>query len=264
MYPSFSVFYFDINTDIIKSVDLFKCEATRLLEIYKSNKTTNLKSFKESILRYFMSKYWSRCEYEMCLFKYDDKFIFYPLFRSEIDYSVDADELIQKHYDKTAIGFFMFVLKRRGYKDANIRLRNSIKVDVYDQILFAIEKFDNSVEKLWEFFENNECSSEENDEEIVENNKNITLEEKKENQYKDNSCYTFDNFKITQIGEERFEVMMLECNTPLGELYYKDGNIRFTSRNFDCFYLMTEEFLDWLDAWSKMKILEFKFRSEKH
>lgn len=259
MYPSFSVFYFDINTDIMKSVDLFKCEAARLLEIYKSNKTTDLKSFKESVLRYFMSKYWSRCEYEMCLFKYGDKFIFYPLFRSEIDYSVDADELIQKHYNKTAIGFFMFVLKRRGYKDANIRLRNSIKVDVYDQILFAIEKFDDSVEKLWEFFENNECCfSEENNDEIFEEIKET------ENQYKENSFYTFDNFRIIQTGEERFEIMTLGYNTLLGELYYKDESMKFTSRNDDCLNLMTKEFFEWLVVWSKMKVLEFKFRSERH
>ena len=275
MYPSFSVFYFDINIDIMKSVDLFKCEAARLLEIYKSNKTINLKSFKESILRYFMSKYWSRYEYEMCIFKYDEKFVFYPLFRSELEYSVDADEWIQKHYNKTAIEFFMYILKRRGYKDANIRLRNSIKVDVYDQILFAIEKFDDSVEKLWEFFENNEyCFSEENNDEIfeknnheiIEENNDKIIEDKKETerQYEGNSFYTFDNFRIIQIEEERFEVVMLDYNTLLGELYYKDESMKFTSRNDDCLNLMTKEFFEWLVVWSKMKVLEFKFRSERH
>lgn len=257
MYPSFSVFYFNINTDDMKSVDLFKCEATQLLKIYKSNKTKNLKSFKESVLRYFMSKYWARCEYEMCIFKYDDKFVFYPLFRSETDYFVDADEWIQKHYNKTAVEFYMYILKRRKYQYINEKLHSSIKVDVYDQILFAIEKFDNSVEKLWEFFENNECSSEENDDEIFEEIKET------ENQYEENSFYTFDNFRIIQAGEERFEIMTLDYNTLLGELYYKDESMKFTSRNDDCLNLMTKEFFEWLVVWSKMKVLEFKFRSER-
>lgn len=266
MYPSFSVFYFDVNTDIMKSVDLFKCEATRLLEIYKGNKTVNLKTFKESVLRYFMSKYWSRYEYEMCIYKDDEKFVFCPPFCYEIEFFVDADELIQKHYDKTAIEFFMFILKRRGYQDVSKRLRSPIKVDVYDQILFAIEKFDNSAEKLWEFFENNECPFEVSDDEIIEENNDEIIEDIKEteNQYEGSGFYTFDNFRVIQTREERFEVVMLDYNTLLGELYYKDGNMKFTSRNVDCLNLITKEFLEWLNAWSKMKVLEIKFRSEKY
>lgn len=95
---------------------------------HKNNKDEFLKAVKSSLMYY----YWSKCEWEVILSIQDDKMIITPWVGGR-DENIFLDVSDDKDFD-----WFSFYNKMTEHYVVE---RNSVKIDVYDQVMFMWNEF---------------------------------------------------------------------------------------------------------------------------
>lgn len=132
-----NVKYFNYNAKQVEDYNVLAYMKDRIKELKKKYKT------KEEFSEYFntsmMSKYWSRCEWELIIEIENDRVILYPWVGMTNPKNVAIDVTDDNNFDwKT---FAEQHIKKQIYK-------NKAKIDVYDQLKFRWNDF---ITYVWEY-----------------------------------------------------------------------------------------------------------------
>ena len=132
-----NVKYFNYNAKQVEDYNVVAYMKDRIKELKKKYKT------KEEFSEYFntsmMSKYWSRCEWELIIEIENDRVILYPWVGMTNPKNVAIDVTDDNNFDWKI--FAEQHIKKQIYK-------NKAKIDVYDQLKFRWNDF---ITYVWEY-----------------------------------------------------------------------------------------------------------------
>ena len=132
-----NVKYFNCNAKQVEDYNVLAYMKDRIKELKKKYKT------KEEFSEYFntsmMSKYWSRCEWELIIEIENDRVILYPWVGMTNPKNVAIDVADDNNFDWKI--FAEQHIKKQIYK-------NKAKIDVYDQLKF---RWDDFITYVWEY-----------------------------------------------------------------------------------------------------------------
>ena len=132
-----NVKYFNYNAKQVEDYNVLAYMKDRIKELKKKHKT------KEEFSKYFntlmMSKYWSRCEWELIVEIENDRVILYPWVGMTNPKNVAIDVTDDNNFDWKI--FAEQHIKKQIYK-------NKAKIDVYDQLKF---RWDDFITYVWEY-----------------------------------------------------------------------------------------------------------------
>jgi len=134
-----NVIHQSINRDSIEPWNVFNHggfmeDITKAFKKYKDNKEEFLAKVRSSLMYY----YWSKCEWEVILTKQDGQMIITPWVGGHNE-DISLDVTAAESFDW--FGFYDKMTENYVVKD------NSVKIDVYDQVMFAWDEFSNY---LWQ------------------------------------------------------------------------------------------------------------------
>lgn len=130
---AWSVIHQSVNRGVVEKWNVFDHggfmeDISKAFKKHKQNKDEFLKAVKSSLMYY----YWSKCEWEVILSNQDGKMIITP-WVGERDESIFLDASDDKDFDW--LGFYNKMTEHYVVE------RNSVKVDVYDQVMFMWSEF---------------------------------------------------------------------------------------------------------------------------
>lgn len=132
--------YFDVNSQTFRKYNVIKNLEDEVKKLKKKYSTKE--EFEEEFRIRIMSRYWSKCEWEIIIQKKSDRIILAPWCGGRDGISLDVTDNTSFDWD----GF----IKREGYHERNDRVLygEELKIDVYDQLQFRWKDF---IEYVWNF-----------------------------------------------------------------------------------------------------------------
>ena len=127
--------YHNFNRDEIETINILRYAEDIIKELKK--KSTSKEEFDELLNRVMMWAYWSKCEWEIIITKYDDRIYLSPWGVSRSNHTIDVTD--DSSFDWKA--FADFHISNQIYED-------KAKIDVYDQLKFRWEEF---VDYCWNY-----------------------------------------------------------------------------------------------------------------
>lgn len=128
---AWNVYYHNFNRNQLEPYDLlghggFSKYASEYKKKYKS-----VEEFADKLKSELMYHFWSKCEWEVILTKENDRIIMRPWVGRRGETSLDVTDM----EDFDWVGFYDKVAKKYIARDG------SIKIDVYDQVMFRFREF---------------------------------------------------------------------------------------------------------------------------
>lgn len=132
-----NVYYYSINERKIQKVNIFNHWKFREETFEYLDECADKEMFAELLRKNLMYYFWARFEYEMAITKLDGRIIVTPLYAEKEE--AGSDLTSDNGFDW--VGFYEWI-KDIKHTDK----KGSIKIDVYDQVMFRFPKF---VDHCW-------------------------------------------------------------------------------------------------------------------
>lgn len=125
---------FDINTDQLVDIDIIKHKIDKIKKLKK--KCPNINEFATELKYVLMNQYWSRCEYEMLLYKKADRIYVCPWIGRDV-YAHEVDITDFKDFDWIGFANKQFESLQHSATE--------VKIDVFDQLKYRWEELVNYI-----------------------------------------------------------------------------------------------------------------------